>query len=167
MINTLSRSNGVFESKQLDVDGWKALYGKDTNSKITSRQISPFTIEQVTGTNKFTNGAFNSNIGGLYAFSPASNCITGFNNGALDGGTLQVSFPNISGNANNKGSVIIGIGNIKAGKQYLLRSLAAVRQRVVRKPSLCGLAGRRSNQRKRLVLVKLALRTDAAVSITA
>ena len=120
VINTLSRSNGVFESKQLDVDGWKALYGKDTHSKITSRQISPFTIEQVTGTNKFTNGAFNSNIGGLYAFSPASNCITGFNNGALDGGTLQVSFPNISGSANNKGSVIIGIGNIKAGKQYLL-----------------------------------------------
>ena len=120
VINTLSRSNGVFEGKQLDLEGWKALYGKDTHSKVTSRQINPFTVRQLVGTNKFNNGAFNNNIGGLYAYSPANNCSTSLNNGGLDGGTLKVSFQNISANANNKGTVIIGVGNIKAGRQYLL-----------------------------------------------
>jgi parallel beta-helix repeat protein len=118
-INVLKRVNGNYQFQQVDLEGWKSMYGKDANSKTTARQFAPFKINQLTGGNQFSNGSFNSNAGGLYAYAPASNCNTTWNNGTLDGGTLQVAFSNLAGN-NNKGTVIIGVGKVTANKKYVL-----------------------------------------------
>ncbi|WP_207494035.1 PA14 domain-containing protein [Aridibaculum aurantiacum] len=120
VINTLKKVNGSYIFQQVDLDGWKSMHGKDLQSVVSPKEFAKFSINHVTGNNQFTNGSFNSNIGGLYAYSNANNCVTTWNNGALDGGSLQVSFSSQAVN-NNKGTVIIGVGAVAANKTYLLK----------------------------------------------
>ena len=120
VINTLKRVNGSYIFNQLDLDAWKDMYGKDGNSKKTAKQFSEFATDQISTSNQFGNGAFNNDIGGLYSYSSANNCTTQWNNNAIDGGSLQVSFSSQAGN-NNKGTIIINVGAVSANKTYVLR----------------------------------------------
>ncbi len=120
VINTLKNVNGAYQFSQLDLQGWQAAYGKDGESKKTAKEIAGYKINDIIGGNKFANGSFNSNIGGLYSYASANNCVTQWKNEALDGGSLQVSFSNIAGN-NNKGTIIINIGAVTANKRYIFR----------------------------------------------
>ncbi|WP_147205338.1 right-handed parallel beta-helix repeat-containing protein, partial [Segetibacter aerophilus] len=120
VINTLKNVNGNYIFNQVDLQGWRAMYGKDANSKKTPKQIASYRINEIIGGNKFSNGLFSADVGGLYSYSPASNFTNRWNNGALDGGTLQLSFSNVAGN-NNKGTVIINVGAVTANKAYVLR----------------------------------------------
>lgn len=99
-----------------DLDGWKTKFGYDIHSQKTPIQIPSFVTNSITGTNKFSNGNFNSNTNGVYCLG---NCTTSWNsNGKLDGGALQ-----ISSSASNNGNVgtYLGIGSVEAGKKYLIR----------------------------------------------
>lgn len=119
-IHILRKINGNYVADQVDLQGWRLLYGKDAGSGISSKFISPFTISRIIGTNQFANGNFDSNAGGLYAYSFANNITTAWASEALDGGSLKVSFNNVSSVA-SKGTVIIGIGSIKAKHSYVLK----------------------------------------------
>ncbi|MGI4021563.1 MAG: PA14 domain-containing protein [Janthinobacterium lividum] len=120
VIGVLQQVNGVYIYKNLSVESWKALYGKDAGSVKSGHSIPAYVVTKVTGSNQFSNGAFESNAGGLYAYASANNCVTGWDNGHLDGGALKVSFSSTSNSA-NYGSVIIGVGAVTAGKSYRLK----------------------------------------------
>ena len=118
-IGTLKNVGGNYVYQPVDLEGWQAMSGKDKNSKSTPKTFAAYQVSNLLSGNLFGNGSFNSNIGGLYAFSPANNCQTTWANNGLDGGSLAVSFSNISNNS--KGTVVIGVGAISAGKKYRLR----------------------------------------------
>ena len=117
IINTLKRVNGTYQFQPVDLEGWKGMHGKDLTSASTPKEFKPYTIHQLLGANKYANGTFNSGISGLYAYANANNVSTTWKSNELDGGTLQVSF---SGTAaiNNKGTLIVGIGQVTANKSY-------------------------------------------------
>ncbi|HEU4470414.1 MAG TPA: PA14 domain-containing protein [Flavisolibacter sp.] len=119
VINTLKKVNGNYVFKQVDLDGWKNMSARDGSSRKSPKTISPFVISQQNGNNQFGNEAFSANAGGLYAFSQANNCVTSWNGNGLDGGSLQVSFSSITNSS--KGTVVIGVGAVTAGRRYLLR----------------------------------------------
>ncbi len=120
VIGVLQQVNGAYSYNAVSLDSWKALYGKDGSSGKSPRQIPFYTVSQASGSNQFTNGTFDSNAGGLYAYASAGNAVTGWDSGTLDGGALKVSFSSVT-NSSNYASVIIGIGAVTAGKQYRLK----------------------------------------------
>jgi len=100
-----------------DLAGWKSAYGKDAVSKITPVQFALYAVNNFTGSSLFSNGAFNSNLNGLYCYSPSSDCATTWDNsGKLDGGSLKLS-PGTS----NPTFLIIGIGAVSASQNYILK----------------------------------------------
>ncbi|HEX8316629.1 MAG TPA: right-handed parallel beta-helix repeat-containing protein, partial [Flavisolibacter sp.] len=119
VIGTLKNINGNYIWRQVDVEGWQAMHGKDLNSKGSPKRFASYTVNGSIGNNKYGNGNFNSNIGGLYGFAPANNFHTSWNGNGLDGGTLAASFSSLSNNS--KGTLVIGAGSFVAGKKYLLR----------------------------------------------
>ncbi len=119
-IYILRKINGNYVAEQVDLKGWGLLSGKDAGSGISPKSIVPFTIKRFVGTNQFSNGNFDNNAGGLYAYSSANNITTTWASGALDGGSLKVSFNHVSPVA-FKGTVILGIGSIKAQHSYVLK----------------------------------------------
>ncbi|MDB5135603.1 MAG: parallel beta-helix repeat containing protein, partial [Mucilaginibacter sp.] len=114
-------SGGVSTNQKLSLNSWQALFSKDTNSPKSSWKIPIDTVTKVNGTNKYANGDFNTNTNGLYGYASAGNfSATWNNNGTLDGGCLKVSFNSVL-SSSNFGSVIIGIGQVAAGKTYRLK----------------------------------------------
>lgn len=99
-------------TETFDLDGWKTAYGQDKHSKKTAKQIEPFKITGMVGSNKFVNGGdFSSNVKGV----SASSCtISPASSGQLDGGYLQV-VP-----ASRGAALYIKVGQVTAGKNYLL-----------------------------------------------
>ena len=112
--------NNVAYNQLITLAEWKVKFDNDINSHITPVQYSQFHVKDYTDVNKFSNGNFNSTINGLYCYSPNNNCITTWNNNALDSGALSVSFSPLTGNT-NASSVITGIGNVTAGKNYVIQ----------------------------------------------
>jgi parallel beta-helix repeat protein len=96
-----------------DLEAWRKTYGEDQYSKRTCRQISPYKVNSIIGSNKVTNGTFVSGITGV----GASSCTTsyGTTSGVLDGGYLQVAA------SVEKASVNVKIGSITAGRKYILK----------------------------------------------
>ncbi|HEX8378661.1 MAG TPA: PA14 domain-containing protein [Pedobacter sp.] len=119
VIKVLQQVNGVYSYTAMSLDTWKSLYGKDLQSQKSPQEIPAFTITK-SGSNKFSNGTFNENINGLYAYAPAGNSGTSWNSGTLDGGALKLSFSNVSGKG-GRASVIIGIGAVTKDKTYKLK----------------------------------------------
>lgn len=120
VIGVLKQVSGVYSYNLLSLDSWKALYGKDANSIKSSHTVPTYIVSKVDAANQFTNGTFDSNINGLYAYASAGNCVTNWDNGTLDAGALKVSFSSTT-SSSNYGSVIISIGAVTAGKQYRLK----------------------------------------------
>ncbi|RYY26224.1 MAG: hypothetical protein EOP41_04730, partial [Sphingobacteriaceae bacterium] len=120
VIGVLKQINGTYNYATLSVDSWKTLYGKDAGSVKTAHKIPAYTVNKISGSNQFANGTFDSNIGGLYAYASAGNCATAWSSGTLDGGALKISFSS-NNSSTNYGSVIIGVGNVTAGKSYRLK----------------------------------------------
>ena len=120
VIGVLQQVNSVYSYQFLSLESWKALYGKDVSSVKPLHNVAPYTVTKISGANQFTNGNFDANVGGLYAYSGSNNCSTSWESGKLDGGSLKVSFSSTT-NSGNYGSVIIGIGSITVGKIYRLK----------------------------------------------
>ncbi|MGI4750720.1 MAG: PA14 domain-containing protein [Janthinobacterium lividum] len=120
VIGVLQQVNGVYSYRTLSVASWKLLYGKDANAVAPTHKVPAYTVSAVTGSNQYANGTFDSNTGGLYAYASANNCTASWSTGTLDGGSLKVSFSSIT-SSTNYGSVIIGVGNVTAGKSYRIK----------------------------------------------
>ena len=97
-----------------DLAGWKAEYNKDPSSKKSPRQIVPFKVRSINGTNKVLYGAFSSSTDAGKPF--ANSCdITWENSGVLDIGYIKV-IPS----AENS-SIVLGVGALDTAKKYILR----------------------------------------------
>jgi parallel beta-helix repeat protein len=94
-----------------DLEGWKTKYGHDDNSKKSIKKLAPYKIKNLKGSGKFLNGSFNSKVSGF-----ANKCVASWSNaGMMDGGYLKlVPFHQSS-------SVVMGVGTLTAGKNYILR----------------------------------------------
>ncbi len=101
-------------NKFYSLEEWKSGYNKDLSSKRPSFQLSAFKINDLGKVNKVPNGNFDKNQPGINGFR----CKTAWkNSGVLDGGYLQVtSLPNFPDSY-----ITIPVGNIQAGKNYILR----------------------------------------------
>ena len=104
-----------------DVEGWMSKYQFDWNSQQTPVQFPAYSVNYSDGVNKYSNGAFNSNIGYPSNWSPVGNIRTTWSNsGRLNDGNLQVSFPN-SINYGDPALMALSVGSVNSGKKYLLK----------------------------------------------
>lgn len=121
VINTRQFINSTNASNvSMSLSSWKSVFTKDLNSTPPVLKIPPYIVNQVTGSNLFANGTFNSNISGAGAYSAAGNFGIAWDGNTLDGGTLKSSFNSVSLNP-GFGSVSINIGAVTAGKTYRLK----------------------------------------------
>ncbi|MEJ7913212.1 MAG: right-handed parallel beta-helix repeat-containing protein, partial [Chitinophagaceae bacterium] len=102
------------------VEGWKLRYGLDAGSQKSPLEYPAYIINSLTGAEKVANGTFNSGIGYPNNYSPVGNISTSWNNGKLDGGSLQVSFPNQSVNG-ALALTAFPIGGVLNTKKYLVK----------------------------------------------
>ncbi len=112
--------NTNFSNNQKDYDlaCWQTSgYGKDANSKITPIQYKPYTINNLIGSNLYSNGTFNADINGLYCWTSSSDCTTIWDNtGKLDGGSLKLTPGTVSPTL-----IVIGVGSVNASQNYVLK----------------------------------------------
>lgn len=118
-------SSYIKEGKKLlfnqNLSDWKRSFNLDSLSTHAPVSIPEYTLENITGTNKYNNGSFNNNISGLHSWSANGNCRTSYvNDGEMDGGALKVSYTSVSA-TENRTFIIIGAGAISSNKKYLLR----------------------------------------------
>lgn len=121
MVYSAYQDNGNYYGSMHDLDGWKAVSGKDMASRQSPVLIPTYSVSNYTGGNQFANGSFSSGIGGLYAYSASNNCRTSWSTThPLDGGALKVDFSPLTGST-NAASVILDAGRVTAGKTYILK----------------------------------------------
>jgi len=110
--NSYYLNSGTRVNQSFDLQEWKAASGKDLASTKAAKQIIPYKLNSLTGSNKFVNGTFSTSMRGTYS----SSCTASLSNsGLLDGGYLQV-VPSAQSS-----SVFINVGELKAGAKYILR----------------------------------------------
>jgi parallel beta-helix repeat protein len=106
--------------KSYNLNTWKQVFGYETNS--TENKPGPhYRINSLIGANKYPNKTFDSNINGVYNYSPAGNLRTDWDNtNKLDGGSVRASFAWASGVT---GVTLVrgDVGAIEANKKYIVR----------------------------------------------
>ncbi len=112
--------NGVQYNQAITLAEWKQKFNNDISSHITPEQFTQFSVKDYTGANQFSNGNFTSNVNGLYCYSSNNNCNTSWSSTTLDSGALSITFSPLTGNTNTS-SLIIGIGNVTANKNYAIQ----------------------------------------------
>lgn len=97
---------------KLDLEDWKNKYGQDKASKDAGKEILPYKVNQLKGSDKVTNGTFLNSINQIHK----SSCnVSWSNKGILDGGFLKID------PKSKQSSVSMKIGGLQAGKKYVLR----------------------------------------------
>jgi len=102
------------------LEDWQLAYNRDLNSKTSPRKIPKYTINSLIGSNKFSNGNFDSTISGVSCWNDANSCVLSWDNtGKLDGGSLKISY---SSSISTKMTLVsIPIGAISSNKNYILK----------------------------------------------
>ena len=120
IIATAYSENNHTEYSYYDLKGWGAAYKMDLHS-LTGPRVVPYTIENATSGNIFTNGSFNSGVNGTFCLSSPGSCsVTWSSDGHLDGGAAHVSY-NTTGGANASMGVYFNLGAVEANKDYIIR----------------------------------------------
>jgi hypothetical protein len=100
-------------------EAWRALSNHDFNSRHPLRETYSTTFRNTIGNNLFANGQFTSNISGVTSFG--NNVVSTWDNTSkIDGaGSLRMEF--LAPRANWYGLLHSPVGNLSAGKSYVLR----------------------------------------------
>ena len=110
--------SGTYIRQLYSLDGWKARFSKDLNSLGSPIPVPAHLVYSVTGSNKCSNGNFNSNINGAFGMASPVACVTTWNSGGrLDGGALEVRSSGAATNINTH----INFGPVEAGKKYRIK----------------------------------------------
>ena len=121
VIYTNAKIAGNYKNTSYNLAQWKAKFGYDLHSAKSPVAIPSFSVNNITGANKYANGSFNNNVDGVVCqSSPGTATATFNNNGKLDGGAIQVSFDESSGATNNV-AIYLDLGAVSAGRNYLVR----------------------------------------------
>ncbi len=100
---------------------WQSKFGFDAHSKGAPATFPSFSYSNATGVNKYTNGAFTSNINGVGSFASTGDLATVWNPSKIDAGTLQATSNTYSSNNNYMLTLPLSSGGtVTAGKTYLL-----------------------------------------------
>ena len=110
---SISNTTYLYTSNQssikLDLQGWKSESNLDYSSKKSAKQIRPYTVNSIIGSNKVTNGSFSGND-----VSYIGSSATWQNSGVLDGGYAKITPPSAPS------SIIFSVGAVSSSKKYLL-----------------------------------------------
>ncbi len=105
----------TYVEQEYALSEWQIVSGHDPDSRTSPVTFPAYIIDSIDQVNKFGNGHFDADIEGVLCWSSDSSCsISWVEEESLDGGALQVSTSSMS-------RVIINIGEVESGKQYLLR----------------------------------------------
>lgn len=113
-----TEGGALIQSSPYSFEAWKAATGKDVNGRKPVKVPVEYVINSLVGLNKFSNGLFNTGIGGLTVFGSG---VTGTwdNTGKILGGSLKISFT--APTANKFILVHSPIGAVSSAKKYVLR----------------------------------------------
>ncbi len=97
-----------------DLASWKAKYNKDPSSQRSAKQIAPYRINSLIGSNKYSYGSFNSStdVSKVWANNAS---LSRQSSGMLDGGYLKIA------PSEKSSSIVLGVGVLSAAKKYILR----------------------------------------------
>ncbi len=110
-------ANGRTTVSDLPLAQWQSQFNQDLHTQ-NSPLTYPTTVLTPTGT-VLRNDAFTSDSNGWGVWSPYSNGrVDRDDAGKLDGGSLRMSFPNASNQANSYMLVTAGMGSVSKGKTY-------------------------------------------------
>ena len=105
----------------LSLSQWQTRFQKDPNSRNSILTYKGYSVDNLSATYRLNN-TFGSGTDGWSTWGPYGNGRAVWSNaGRLDGGSVQVDFPNASGRSDSFVIVTNGIGAITTGKTYLLR----------------------------------------------
>lgn len=112
--NSYRNSSGNTITGNYDLPSWKNLYAYDKNSKKSAKEIAPYTLKGIVGSNKYAAGSFSSS-GDVKKVWPNSCDLFWANSGVLDGGYIKV-VPTAIGS-----SIVVTLGALSSSKAYLLK----------------------------------------------
>ncbi len=118
VIKTSIVRNGKELNQIFDLNDWKNAYVKDSQSQQSPKTIPPFKIKKVLSSNKIVNGNFNSDIQGIFGYSPNNDAFLSWTKGFLDGGALKLS---TKSSVNNQVIMNLNVGAIQKDKKYALK----------------------------------------------
>ena len=122
--NDLSTIRAVYNYnvvQDLNLSQWQAQFGHDVSSKPSPIAYKEYILKNLSGTKRISN-SFDQSIGGWDTWSLYNNGRAAWTtNSTLDGGSLQISTPNRSNQANSYVLTYTGIGAVTKAKSYLLR----------------------------------------------
>ncbi len=104
-----------------DLKGWQNKYKYDLNSSESPVEIPAFKVSKLIGSNKFSNGKFDSNTNGAFCIgAPGKATASWVSDGKIDGGAMQISFDAPGTDLNNVGTYF-NLGPTQAGKTYVIK----------------------------------------------
>lgn len=112
-------TGGAFVSTSpYSFEAWKDATNHDNNGKKAAKLPVTHKITSLVGSNKFTNGLFNTTITGLSVFGNGVTKVWD-NTGKISGGSLRIGFT--TPGAMKFASIIASVGAVSSGKKYVLR----------------------------------------------
>lgn len=126
--NDLSTIRAVYNYnvvQDLNLSQWKAQFGHDVQSKPSPVAYKEYTLKSLSGVNRISN-SFDQSVDGWGIWSLYNNGRAAWTtNPVLDGGSLQISTPDRSNQADSYMLTYTGIRAVTKEKTYLLRFDAA------------------------------------------
>lgn len=113
-----TEGGALVPTSSLSLDSWKSIASHDVNGKKTAKLPVGYTLNNIVGANKFSNGLFTSNISGLTIYG-AGVTASWDNTGVIDGGSLRLNFS--APVANKYNLIYSAIGAVSSDKKYVLR----------------------------------------------
>jgi hypothetical protein len=104
-------------SEAITYEGWKSY---DLHARKDPISMPDYTLNSLVGSNKFSNGNFNTNILGAGIGYAGTATISWDNTGKLDGGCLKLTYTTLA-TSSNETNVKMGVGEVSSNKNYILR----------------------------------------------
>ncbi len=102
-----------------DLNSWQGAFGKDGASKDAPLQWEVYKNNGTVGGNKVINSTFDKDVYNVYGYYYSGSYNLQWNNTKkLDGGSAQITLNQAT---DNRGWIIMDVGNVRAGKTYVLR----------------------------------------------
>jgi hypothetical protein len=112
-------SGGAFvPTSPYSFEAWRTVTNHDANGKKVAKLPVTYKLTGLVGSNKFTNGLFNTTVSGLSVYG--TSITTAWDNtGKISGGSLRIGFSAPA--AMRFASVIGAVGAVSTSKKYVLR----------------------------------------------
>lgn len=123
IIQTVRQISGSNIVEVHNLSTWQKKYNFDLGSSNGNISIRPFSVLNFIGSNKVSNGRFDSSINEWTYWSNYGNGrVSWDNSSSMDGGSMRLDFPTASSNEASSYLIAVGeIGQVNAGENYVMR----------------------------------------------